>query len=387
MPSPGWADLILFYSSSSFLFTVSYGCAEHRYGTYSVAEALNAGLDLEMPGPPRWRELNLVNHMISSRKLLPDTITTRAETVVKFVQNLTKMSPEVVYGDGKERTRDTPEIRAFGRRVAAEGMVLLRNEDELLPLTSSSSSSSGGAGGQRRIAVIGPNAKGRVISGGGSAYLKATYIVSPWEGLLAAAPKNVKLEYSVGCYGSFAPYPHTSVLSDRNTLQLLAHKYLPTLEDQLVTHDGRRGWLCVFYAHDENGSGKLTEVARYVLQDTRIKLNDFLPEGLGSEWTIKLTGKLTHDETRPFELGLTVAGRAKLYINGKMTIDNWTKQRPGDFFYGQGTVEEKATIEMAAGKSVDVMVEYTNTPPPDAPERDLSQPALMLGVVSRAPFF
>lgn len=70
-----------------------------------------------------------------------------------------------------------------------------------------------------------------------------------------------------------------------------------------------------------------------------------------------------------------------------MTIDNWTKQRPGDFFYGQGTVEEKGTIEMIKGKSVDIMVEYTNTPPPDAGERDLSQPALMLGVVRPCSLF
>lgn len=164
-------------------------------------------------------------------------------------------------------------------------------------------------------------------------------------------------------------------------VRLLAHKYLPTLEDKLVTQDGKPGWLCVFYAHDENDSESRTEVARYILQDTRVKLNDFIPEGLGSEWTIKLSGKLTQDVTGPFELGLTVAGRAKLYVDGKMTIDNWTKQRPGDFFYGQGTVEEKGTIEMIKGKSVDVLVEYTNTPPPDAGERDLSQPALMLGVV------
>jgi len=29
-----------------------------------------------------------------------------------------------------------------------------------------------------------------------------------------------------------------------------------------------------------------------------------------------------------------ILGRAKLYIDGKLTIDNWTQQRPGDFFYG-----------------------------------------------------
>lgn len=40
------------------------------------------------------------------------------------------------------------------------------------------------------------------------------------------------------------------------------------------------------------------------------------------------------DKTAEYQLGLTVAGRAKLFVNGELTIDNWTRQRPGDFFYG-----------------------------------------------------
>jgi len=73
-----------------------------------------------------------------------------------------------------------------------------------------------------------------------------------------------------------------------------------------------------------------------------------------------------------------------LWIDGTLTIDNWTKQRPGDFFYGQGTVEEKAVVDLEAGKAVNVLVEYMNTPPPDDSEdnskRTSAQPALMRGV-------
>lgn len=176
--------------------------------------------------------------------------------------------------------------------------------------------------------------------------------------------------------------PPLSVCIHSFVIYFPAHKFLPTLEDKLTTPEGESGWLCIFYNQDAEGQ-PTEEVARFVLQDTRVKLNDFLPAGLGSQWMIKLVGRLTVDTTGPFELGLTVAGRANLYINGELLIDNWTKQRPGEFFYGQGSVEEKAIIETVAGKSVDVMVEYVNTSPPDSThERDLSQPALMLGVVS-----
>lgn len=48
----------------------------------------------------------------------------------------------------------------------------------------------------------------------------------------------------------------------------------------------------------------------------------------------------------------------------------------------QGTIEEKAVVDLIGGEAVDVLVEYTNTSPPDSEgDRDLSQPALMRGVV------
>jgi len=82
---------------------------------------------------------------------------------------------------------------------------------------------------------------------------------------------------------------------------------LPTIEQFLTTPEGQSGWLCTFYNVDEHDK-TTNRVADYVLQDTRVKLNDFLPKGLGETWAIKLTGRLTVDKSMPFELGLTVAG-------------------------------------------------------------------------------
>lgn len=86
-----------------------------------------------------------------------------------------------------------------------------------------------------------------------------------------------------------------------------------------------------------------------------------------------------------------------------MTIDNWTKQIPGDFFYGyvilryysgiyvddhqrrQGTIEEKAVVQLEAKQAVDVLVEYTNSYPPPGKDEEgrntpSAQPALMRGL-------
>lgn len=166
-----------------------------RFGTYSVDQAINAGLDLEMPGPPRWRTPLLVTHMLSSQKILESTLDARVETVLALVQRLARRNPEVVYGDGKERTRDSPEARALARRLAAEGMVLLKNEGPVLPVKPVE-------GKKVKVAIVGPNAKERIISGGGSAQLKPSYVVSPYEGILSNTPGGVEFSYEVGCYGA-----------------------------------------------------------------------------------------------------------------------------------------------------------------------------------------
>ena len=49
--------------------------------------------------------------------------------------------------------------------------------------------------------------------------------------------------------------------------------------------------------------------------------------------------------------------------------------------YSQGTQEEHGTVSLTGGQSVDILVEYTNTKPPEGAEADRSQPALMRGVV------
>ncbi|KAJ7684834.1 glycoside hydrolase family 3 protein [Mycena polygramma] len=318
------------------------------YGTYGVDEALNAGLDLEMPGPPRWRTPVLVNHCLTSQKLSISTLNERVVNLLTFVQIQARKNPDLVYGDGMERTRDSPEARTFCRQLAADGIVLLKNHNNLLPLSSQI----------KRLAIIGPNALQHIISGGGSAALKPSYSVCPYDGVVSGAPADVVIEHTIGCY---------------------AHKYLPTLENNLKTASGESGWLCTFYNHD--ALGQLTvPVAAFVLKDTRVKLVDFLPPGLSDHWSIKLTGHLTVEKTAPFELGLTVAGRAKLWVNGKLTIDNWTTQTPGDFFYGQGTIEEKAVVDLTANVALDILVDYTNTSPPKEEDDISSQPALMLGV-------
>ena len=56
------------------------------------------------------------------------------------------------------------------------------------------------------MAIVGGNAKAVVLSGGGSASLKPSFFVSPYEGIVAAlkeADPNVEITYSEGARGAY----------------------------------------------------------------------------------------------------------------------------------------------------------------------------------------
>lgn len=100
------------------------------YGTYSTTEAVNAGLDLEMPGPTEWRGLILAIS-IRAGKISMKTLDARVGAVLRLVDQVSKSDiPE----RGPERTNDKKETSEKLRNLSAEGPVLLKNEGSTLPL-------------------------------------------------------------------------------------------------------------------------------------------------------------------------------------------------------------------------------------------------------------
>lgn len=73
------------------------------------------------------------------------------------------------------------EHAAVARRIAGEGMVLLKNNKQVLPLKPTQS-----------ILVVGENAVKMMTVGGGSSSLKAKYEISPLQGIQKRAQGNVK---------------------------------------------------------------------------------------------------------------------------------------------------------------------------------------------------
>jgi beta-glucosidase len=93
----------------------------------------------------------------------------------------------------EERACDTPQDRRINRDTCAASLVLCKNTARVLPIDLKHI---------KRIAVIGPNAKSRTVSGGGSAYMASNYVVTPLAGIQHAVEgTDIEVLYSPGCYG------------------------------------------------------------------------------------------------------------------------------------------------------------------------------------------
>ena len=138
--------------------------------------SLKAGLDLEMPGP-RPRRTKAVVEAVRSGILDEAVLDEAVRRILGIVFKAAKTP--------KGGTFDIPAHHALARRIAAEGMVLLKNNG-LLPLKN-----------PQHIAVIGRSAETAHFQGGGSSHVNPTLVDSPFRELQKLAG-NAKLSYAEG---------------------------------------------------------------------------------------------------------------------------------------------------------------------------------------------
>ncbi|RXK40470.1 hypothetical protein M231_02303 [Tremella mesenterica] len=286
------------------------------YGTYSVCESINAGCDLEMPGPTVWRGQQQVGHLIMAHKIDPRTIDRNAQRVLEWVQRCARMNEDLVYAPPKEersRTENKEEDAKLLRRIGAEGIVLLKNEQDILPIE-----------GKRKVAIIGPNAKSKILTGGGSALLRAAWAVTPWQGLEDNKPSEVELTYSYGCTGT---------------------KYLPVLDEHFTCIDGSPGFNL---SHHNIVDGVQSEKPHVVdkWDSSDMFMGDYSPPGLQRPFVTELRAIFTSPIDGEYDFGLTVTGRGWLYLDDQLVVDNSSNQQRGEAFFGSGTVERVGKVRV-----------------------------------------
>ncbi|KAF5863548.1 hypothetical protein ETB97_009792 [Aspergillus alliaceus] len=289
-------------------------------GTYTTIDSMNAGLDLEMPGPSRYRGRYLES-AVQARLIKQSTIDARTRKVLEFVDQASRAPVSAV-----ETVRDYPEDRALNRAVCGNSIVLLKNKDDILPLPKT----------LNKVALIGSHVKTPAISGGGSASLEPYYTVSLHDAVNEALP-DAEIIYEPGAY---------------------AHKMLPVI-DRLLSNAVMR-----FY-NEPVGTERILR-ATQPISKTAFQLMDFnAPELNRGLFFATLTGDFTPDVSGVWDFGLTVFGTGKLFINDELVIDNATHQTRGTAFFGKGTIQVLGKKKLNAGQIYKIRIEYgsANTSP------------------------
>jgi beta-glucosidase len=152
--------------------------------TYDGIAAANNGLDLEMPAGRFMNKATLIP-AIKEGKVSDAVIDDK-------VGRILRKAIEYGFLDRPQTDTNVPLYSQEGREVALqearEGMVLLKNEHNLLPLDKAK---------LKTIAVIGPNAFPSVPGGGGSSQTKPFNSVSFLEGVSNYVGANVNVLYAV----------------------------------------------------------------------------------------------------------------------------------------------------------------------------------------------
>ena len=167
-------------------------------GTHDTAEAVENGLDLEFGswtnGLTNGRSNAYDNYYLADPylKLLREgkadmaTLDNKVRNVLRLIFR-TAMKSDKGFG-----SLCSDEHYAAARRIGAEGIVLLRNKGNLLPLDPSK---------PQNILVVGENAVKMMTVGGGSSSLKVQRETSPLDGLRAQAPAGSTVVWERGYVG------------------------------------------------------------------------------------------------------------------------------------------------------------------------------------------
>jgi beta-glucosidase-like glycosyl hydrolase len=149
----------------------------------AAMQALDAGLDLELPDPYGFSELA---GLVKSGRLAESAIDRSVARVLrtKFLAGL--FETPFVDPDRAERVANTPEHQALALEAARKSIVLLKNQGGLLPLD---------RGTVKTLAVVGPNAKGLHLGGYSRDPGRGVDVLS---GITARAGAGVKVVYAEG---------------------------------------------------------------------------------------------------------------------------------------------------------------------------------------------
>ncbi|MDA2967938.1 MAG: glycoside hydrolase family 3 C-terminal domain-containing protein [Actinomycetota bacterium] len=296
------------------------------FAGFTTEGAANAGLDLEMPAPPRGYGKFLAEAVREGR-VDEEDLNRAVRTLLSTFERLGALDDQLQ----PPMAIDLPEHRQLARRAAAGSLVLLRNEkvkdQPLLPLQTN---------GLKTVAVIGPNAERTRIMGGGSAEVLPHHRTAIIDVLRERLGKKVSVRHEAG--GNI----------DKTT---------PTVDPQMVRRpDGTPGFEVIVFDGNADNNTELTRVHR---PDGRILLvarND--ADVPTSSYHFNATGIITVETSGQYIVSLVEVSPCRLLLDGKLVVDGASTIPPrGQSFFGMGSVELTAIVDLVAGQPHQLVLE------------------------------
>ena len=157
---------------------------------HSTVPSMEAGLDLEMgtliDKYEDWYYANPLIEAVKSGKIPMSLVDEKVGDVLRVMIKTNVLDPKKRFGPGSMNTKEHQQATYD---ATAEAIVLLKNQNNLLPLDFSSIKS---------LAVIGDNATRKHSNGGLSSEIKAVYEVTPLEALRAKWGDKVDIRFAQG---------------------------------------------------------------------------------------------------------------------------------------------------------------------------------------------
>ena len=156
-------------------------------GVHDTKEAAEGGMDIEMSVTYNFDEYFFANPMIHAVEkgiVSEEVIDDKIRNILRMMYKL-----KIFSEDRKNGEYNSYENREKTLEIARESIILLKNEDNVLPLKEKE---------LKKIAVIGENADIRHSLGGGSSEIKALYEITPLLGLKMKLGGNTEVKYARG---------------------------------------------------------------------------------------------------------------------------------------------------------------------------------------------
>ncbi len=309
-------------------------------GTHSTT-AISAGLDLEMPGPAH----HFGDALLSAAQLFQVPVS----DVNDAARRMLRLSARVGALDGALQPAaqvSTNAHREVARTAAAQGITLLKNEHQVLPLQRNV---------LRKLAVIGPNADVAVIEGGGSAQVIPSHIVSPLDAIKTLVSAQTQITYQQGVDNEH---------------------YTPAIDGRDLSADRERKQPGLSARYFANGkfSGKPVRTRLEQSVNSMLLGNDVNLLGDGSmsvRWQGYFWPRSSGEYEFEFEYIRVIDGStltlpdavasARLTLGGKTVLnaDSAPLDEPSSGFFP--TELRRVRVQLLAGKSYPINVEYAGS--------------------------